>query len=407
MCRRIRSFIINVALLPLYWISLFTTRKKNLWVFGSFFGRSYTDNSKWLFESVCRNEHEIRAIWLTRDKNVAKELRCRGFEVYLVNSWRGYWITCQASLAVVSWGIADLNRVAISKAKKLQLWHGSPMKKINLDDIHAHGEFSPLLKTLKKFWTSFFPFMDATYDVAIACSEIFKGYMESAFGLESYQVKITGYPRNDVLLEPSPPTISYIENLKKSLLTKKFLLYAPTFRNSKKDMVKLFSTFDMDKFECFLANHDAILFIKMHYVYLGSLQLINTEEKTSRIRWLDQNVVPEINPLLNYVDILMTDYSGVYFDYLLLDRPVIFTPFDLDDYLAFDRAMYDDYENFTIAGPKCKNWNEVMEECERILNGNDRYADQRKFAQKKYNSFVDEKSCSRVIEVAKHMAGLD
>ena len=81
-------------------------------------------------------------------------------------------------------------------------------------------------------------------------------------------------------------------------------------------------------------------------------------------------------------------------------------PFDLEQYLAGDREMYDDYDNFATAGPMCKNWNEVMAECQKVLEGNDQYREERKAAQKKFNTFVDAKSCSRVIQVAKNMVGI-
>jgi len=187
----------------------------------------------------------------------------------------------------------------------------------------------------------------------------------------------------------------------------RIILYAPTFRNDKKNMDKLFDTFDMAEYENFLGKYNAILLIKMHYVHLQMPHIIKAEnDQISRIYWLNENHVPEINPLLNYTDILITDYSGVYFDYLLLDRPVIFAPFDLEQYLAGDREMYDDYENFASAGPMCKNWNEVMAECQKVLEGNDQYREERKAAQKKFNTFVDAKSCSRVIQVAKNMVGI-
>ncbi|MCX5847575.1 MAG: CDP-glycerol glycerophosphotransferase family protein [Deltaproteobacteria bacterium] len=406
MYQRIRALIINLISLPLYWISFFTPRNKNIWVFGAWLGRSYTDNSKWLFESVCKNEPQIRAIWLTRERKVVNEMHRYGFEVYMIKSWKGYWLTCRAGLAIACWGNADVNRIAISRAKKLQLWHGSPMKQIVMDDKYAQIDTSSLLGLLQKIWQAFFPFTVERWDVVIACSEVFKRYMASAFGVSPLQVKVTGYPRNDVLLDPNPPIIPFIEELKKSLVVKYVLIYAPTFRNDPKDMDKLFHTFEVEKFESFLTDHEAVLLIKMHYVYLNSPQVINLKERISRICWLDEKSVPEINPLLNFTDILITDYSGVYFDYLLLDRPVVFAPFDLENYLAGDREMYEDYNHVAMAGPKCRDWNDVMKACQEILNGNDKCRVERKAAQRKYNSFVDANSCSRVIEVGKNMVGI-
>jgi len=406
MYKRILSLIINLISLPLYWFSFLVPRSKEIWVFGSWFGRSYTDNSKWLFESVCKNEPQIRAVWLTRERRVVEEVRRYGFEAYMINSWQGYLISCRAGLAVASWGNPDLNRFAMSRAKRLQLWHGSPIKKIAMDDKYAQDS-STLVSVLKKIWHFCLPYTLERWDVVIACSEYFRERMASAFRVHLEQVSVTGYPRNDILIDPNPPTIHFVDELKRKHQVKRIILYAPTFRNDKKNMDKLFDTFNIDAYENFLRKYNAVLLIKMHYVYLQMSNTIRDErEQISRIYWLKESEVPEINPLLNYTDILITDYSGVYFDYLMLDRPVILTPFDLEQYLAGDREMYDDYENFVTAGPMCKNWDEVMAECEKVLEGNDQYREERKAAQKKFNTFVDAKSCSRVIEVAKNMVGI-
>jgi len=333
-------------------------------------------------------------------------MRRFGSEVYMINSLKGYWLSCRAKLAVACWGNEDVNILALSRAKKLQLWHGSPMKKILMDDKYSQIDPSSLLGSLQKIWQAFFPFTIERWDVVIACSAVFKRYMASAFGVSMMQVKITGYPRNDVLLDHNRPTIPFIEELKKTTVVKHVLLYAPTFRNDPKDMVKLFDTFDVETFESFLSDNEAVLLIKMHYVYLNSPKTINLKDRISHIFWLDEQAVPEINPLLNFTDILITDYSGAYFDYLLLDSPLVFAPFDLEQYLEGDREMYEDYKNVATAGPKCRDWNEVMKACQEILNGNDQYQEERKTAQKKYNSFVDAKNCSRVIEEAKSMVGL-
>jgi hypothetical protein len=65
--------------------------------------------------------------------------------------------------------------------------------------------------------------------------------------------------------------------------------------------------------------------------------------------------------------------------------------------------MYDDYNNFASAGPKCNDWHKVMEECREVMDGNDKFIGKRKIAQRKYNSFIDANNCLRVIEVAKGM----
>jgi len=397
----------NSISLPLYWVSLVVPRSPNIWVFGAWFGRSYTDNSKWLFESVCRKELNVRAIWLTREKSVVEKVRREGWEAYLINSPRGYWSCCRAGLAVACCGNQDVNRLGISRARKLQLWHGSPMKRIGLDDKFAQRDPSSFAKALQDIWRFMFPFVVERWDRCIACSDTFREYMASAFGISIDQVSITGYPRNDILLGAVAPEVEIIEGPKVSGTVKHVILYAPTHRQEGRKDIALLSSLDLESAEKMLKEKDAVLIIKMHHYHQDKNPNIDLDGMKSRIWWVRKEDVPEINPLLNYTDILITDYSGVYFDYLLLDRPIVFAPFDLEHYLAGDRELYDDYERFTAAGHYCRDWGEVLEACQQILEGNDRFKGARKSARKEYNSFIDANSCGRVIGIAKEMVGIE
>jgi CDP-glycerol glycerophosphotransferase len=64
--------------------------------------------------------------------------------------------------------------------------------------------------------------------------------------------------------------------------------------------------------------------------------------------------------LIKDVDILITDYSSIYFDYLLLRKPVILAPFDYKDYMASSRDFYFDYDT-TIQGVRAYNWQELSQ----------------------------------------------
>jgi len=377
-----------------------------MWIFGAWFGHRYTDNSRYLFENVCKNEEFIRPVWLTREQEIVDKIRGMGHEAYLISSLQGYWLSCRAGLVVVSNGNPDINRLAISRAKKLHLWHGSPMKKIGLDDKFAQIGSSIFLKKAQQLWRAVFPFVIERWDVIIACSDIFKGYMASAFGVDPTQVKVTGYPRNDILLKPNPTYVPIVETLMKKYRANRMLLYAPTFRSEGKENIRLFDTLDIKRIESFLVKYNAILLIKMHYIHRDAMLLTNLEKKDLRIYWLQEEDAPEINPLLPYTDILITDYSGVYFDFLLLDRPIVFAPFDIDQYISRDRKLYEDYNVVATSGPKCDTWNEVIDACQTVFCGDNKYRKERKLDQKKYNSFVDANNSSRVIEVAMDMVNL-
>ena len=87
----------------------------------------------------------------------------------------------------------------------------------------------------------------------------------------------------------------------------------------------------------------------------------------------------DIQELLMDTDILVTDYSSTYIDYLLLDRPVVFYNFDYQDYLEHDRGMYCDYEK-AAPGYKAETFEALMEEFERLIQGEDHFKEVRRQA---------------------------
>lgn len=161
----------------------------------------------------------------------------------------------------------------------------------------------------------------------------------------------------------------------------------------------LFSSLDIRELEACLVRHNAVMLLKMHYYHQESNPFADMVHHQSRIHWLSAEESPELNPLLPFVDVLITDYSSAYIDYLLLDRPVVFAPFDLEQYLANDRELYEDYDSST-PGPKCISWEEVINALDDVFSGTDQYKDARKQAISKYHSYVDANSCQRVYEVA-------
>ena len=89
------------------------------------------------------------------------------------------------------------------------------------------------------------------------------------------------------------------------------------------------------------------------------------KEDYSNIRVLDNE--SDMYPLFANVDLLITDYSSIFFDFLLTDKPVLFYPYDKDAYLTQDRSMYDDYDSVT-PGHKAYNFEELYSKLEDFFN---------------------------------------
>ncbi|MGD9897506.1 MAG: CDP-glycerol glycerophosphotransferase family protein [Calditrichaceae bacterium] len=401
-----KKITVYLLLLFPYWFGFFVPRNKNLWVFGAWFGERYSDNSRYVFEYVNKNEPSIKAVWLTRKKEIIDEVRNQSSSAEMIRSWKGYWMSCRAGAVIVTCDLRDVNRIGLSRAKIIQLWHGTPLKKIGFDDKITTNPDRPVFYTLlKKIWYILFPFMEDRWDMLISPSEFVSQRLSSAFNLDLSKIPVTGYPRGDVILNhTSDPHVEIFRSVRFEYNVKNIIFFLPTLRERTTGKIDLFHDLDFDAFNKFLIENDAWFFVKMHFYHLKANKPGLMERDHSRIWFLTERELPDINYALPDTDILITDYSSVFFDFVLLNRPVIFTPFDINDYLAKDREFYDDYDRL-IPGPQCRNWDEVMEKLSDLIKGKDNYIEKRLHAQKLFNTFIDTDNSRRVVREINYILG--
>ncbi|MCY7834258.1 CDP-glycerol glycerophosphotransferase family protein, partial [Bacillus spizizenii] len=165
-----------------------------------------------------------------------------------------------------------------------------------------------------------------------------------------------GYPRIDLTLNTNPEEFkSYLKDL--SLLIsndKQTILYAPTWKGNsvskvKNDVFQIIS--DMNYLEEKIGSDYNVL-IKVHpFLY----------SEASKVSELKGKLIPDFidtNQLLSTVDILITDYSSIFFDFLVTDRPILFYMWDADDYNK-QRGKY--INNEDLPGPVLYNVRELVE----------------------------------------------
>ncbi|RFB43963.1 MULTISPECIES: CDP-glycerol glycerophosphotransferase family protein [Bacillus] len=381
---------------PFFMLSFLVPKSSKIWVMGAWYGERYSDNSKYLFEHIVMNEDNIIPIWLTHNQEVLMELRSRGQRVYLINSILGYWYSCRASVAIFSSGLVDVNPLGLYRAKKVQLWHGIPLKKIGYDDKFSYprGKQKNLVGHIKSI---VFPYTNEKWDAMISTSPLVSKYFHSAFNIAEDNIYVTGYPRNDILFEKNVPEIKMISELREKYKCNKIIGYVPTFRNGQFNLLK---NEDREKLEQFLEKENCILLVKLHFIDMVRNNF-KVNNFNSRLIFLGEEV-SDVNILLPHLDILLTDYSSVYFDYLLLDRPIVFTPFDLQEYKNSSRELYEDYEDVT-PGSKCANWKEVEDVLSELINGHDNYKLERSLVRAKHFSYVDNKNSMRVVNIINNL----
>jgi CDP-glycerol glycerophosphotransferase len=375
-----------------WFLNLNTYKDPNIWVFGAIRGRAYLDNAKYLFEYINENT-SIDAVWITKKLKVVEEIRAKGYKAFLENSDEAKYYASRAKVAIVTHrgnkNKSDLPFCYFNeKTKIIQLWHGIPLKKIAYDDkvfSFKHNEYSVKYKLKMKIMEKFFPFVNYVHkpSMILALGEETQNIFSKAFRTPKEKVKITGYPRYDVLIANK----NRIDNNKR-------VIYMPTFRGSVNSKFDLFLQygFDVEKIDFFLQERDIFLDIKLHPFNRPSKKLREQIEKSKYIFLLeDIQIYEEIHKY----SILITDYSSIFFDYLLLDRPIIFAPFDKEQYVKKDREFYFNYEEVT-PGPKAYSWNDVLEYID-IFNKNPlKYKNERQIIKNRFHKYEDTKNCKRV-----------
>ncbi len=373
---KIFKYILYTLFIPFWWIQKMIPRNKNIWVFGAWYGEKYADNSKVIFEYIIKNNPEIKVIWLTKNNNVFQKLKTKKNNVQFVHSLKGIWYSLIAGKVIFSNGNVDVNRLFINGAKLINIWHGAPMKKIGWDNKFAN--YSLIDKWIIKY---VYPFIGGNRNLfVVSTAQTFSHKLSSAFDIPFEKVILSGYPRCDLLFEKELHPLVEKWDVKFNKPTKIF--YLPTFR-SENDNFRPFNSFGFDENEWsqYLIKSNSILISKGHYIdkYIGK------KTNNKRIIHLTDKYDFELNDLLKDVDVLITDYSGVYFDFLLTNKPIILAPFDIDAYLLDTRELYFSYDDIEC-GLVATNWRQVLE---LLVSVRDRILNDEIYQQRKnlYNEF--------------------
>ena len=387
---RFFKYLTLTLFLPLWHLQKLLPRKDNLWVFGAWNGQRFSDNSKYLFDYSTENNDAIRAIWLTKNKEVLLKIRNQGKECYFTNSLKGAYFSLKAKYIIVSSGKNDINKHFVNGAKLIHLWHGNPLKKIGLDDNYSSVNGFFYSKIVRYLFPMVYEF---NYDYMVSNSEIFTPYMQSSYRMNIEQILETGCPRNDIFYSKTPDI--YNTEIVKKFKDSKIVYYLPTFRNSAIP-TNIFTQedYDEDELETFLQKENMVLVNKGHFV--ESKKGVTTSSQDSRIIHLkDSDIISDINFMLKDADALITDYSSAFFDFLLTERPIIFAAFDLEEYMSKSRELYFDYEN-AISGPMAKNWNDILFHLKHIWD-DDKNMELVKQKNVVYNKYHDANNSKRVM----------
>ncbi len=371
-------------------IDFFWPKNSSLVLFGQKRG-GYSDNSRALFEYM-RQHSPMRALWLTDNLELVDNIH-----FFDAASWKGFVLAMRAKTFIVSHGVGDISYSASFSSQKVHVvvWHGIPLKRIALLDANLEG--SKRAKWVEK--------EIAKYDRYIAASEAEAETLRRCRKLpDTSKMVVTGLPRNDRLF--NAPEIEKLNVAPELLdkLKKKVILYAPTFRDNRETRFFPFANVDFGKIRELLESKDAYLLFRPHPNDTKNRQRLEaiSQEFGERFVLADNRLVSDVAEILPYIDTVITDYSSIYLDLLLLNCPCVFIPYDLEQYER-ERGFLYDYDSVT-PGPKVDSLEEFLSGIQSCLSDASYYKNERERVTRLFHQYQDDGASRRVCELVERVA---
>ena len=369
--------------------------KKNLVMFIGKNGGLFFDNVKYLYLYLhSLKQNEVDYFFFTENKSVYETLKQHNLPVIFHPTWRSILALVRANIVIscdTRW-IKNYRHNITSRAKRVQLWHGIPLKKIGSLKPDSAKRQSRLLGRISDAIRD----KNHIYDLFVSTSDY---YTKNVFSkaVRSRNFLESGYPRNDIffrkntdvfdLLEADTESIDRINNLRNHGY--KAILYAPTLGDPMGNAITA-GFLNLEKLSGFSKKYKLLFVFKFH----PSAGCADEFARYENI--IFYNSYKDIQPLLSITDVLVTDYSSVYMDYLLLDRPIIFFAYNREKHIEAQEGLIFDYESVT-PGPVCISQEQLQETLKNYAIGRpDEFAGKRKEIKKLAFKYEDGNSSERI-----------
>lgn len=319
---------------------------KNNWiVYESFLGRNMSDSPKYIFEYLEKEYGDkYKHIWVFNNKrddlpDYIKQVKRFSFQHLYYIARSKFWIN---NMRQPVWFIKREKQIFLAT------WHGTPLKKLvfDIEEIHsANKDYKQEFYTQSRVW-----------DYLLSANKYSTQIFRRAFRFDNPILEL-GYPRNDLLYSNDINQLTL--NIKKKLgipLDKKIVLYAPTWRDDevlKPGKYKFDLVLDLKRLRKELGN-EYFFVLRTHYFISNYIDVDGLEDFVYNASNYD-----DVTELYLISDVLITDYSSVFFDYANLKRPILFFTYDLEKYRDVLRGFYLDLET-EGPGPIVMNNDEII-----------------------------------------------
>ena len=325
--------------------------------FQTFSGRGYSDSPKAMYEYMLNapEYRDYRFVWSFRDpekhsfllkneRTTTVKFRSRADNRALRKA--GYWI---ANYRMLDYQYPRKGQIYV------QCWHGTPLKRLGYDIKASDNAMNSIEEIREKYRTDAQKFTYLLSPSPFATEKFASAWNLNETG-QTGKIIEEGYPRNDRLVKFLPEEREEIIK-KLGAGDKRLILYAPTWRDNQHSSGEGYTyrtEVDFDRLKKELGDEYIILF-RAHYLVANSFDF---DRYGGFVR--DVSSYDDINDLYIASDMLITDYSSVFFDYSNLKRPVIFYMYDLDQYANEVRGFYMPLDD--LPGPIVKDEEALVNE---------------------------------------------
>lgn len=395
--KNIKFVIINIFRIIIKLLLVFDKRNNNIFLFGNYpkpIGKNkrkeqFLHNTKYFFLYIS-NYTNIKAIYLCDDKNMRKYFHDRGYSnVYSRYSFKGLYYTLRAKYWFTDYDASAVaNTLLLGNAYLINLWHGIPLKKIVFDNVSNKQSLKMKIYYLLRLKNIFF----------IINSFLEQQHFKEAFCLSLPHFIQLGSPKNDIITTHIKDADMLMENDFENIKSlheqgKKIIIYMPTFRDTGKNVSNWLNSKNLRNI---LRKNNIVILCKLHPADENSIDL------NSGVEYYKMKSNSDVYPILKYTDAMITDYSSINYDYLLLNKPIIYYVPDLEEYQEKCRGFYTPYSDFAV-GTICTNEVEIINAIKDVNNNIDNHKNERKELCNKMFKFQDGHNCERVIEWVKSL----
>ena len=407
--RKVNTAVKQITGLALYWKNTRVPKDNNLWVFSGFNKQNYMDNSKYLYEYVVENHPEINAVWITLNKKIFDQLTEEGKPVVMAQTRKCRKLVSRAAVAFTDhFKMSDYDAMSglNDKTKIVQLWHGVGLKTIGdlkntkvpgvkfSDDILPSPEDTKGVRFKKKllYWRyAYHRELFEKYFLLVCPGPERVLQIADPWHIPHENCFYSGHPRNILLHSDDQPH----EGLR--------ILYAPTYRWSVSEEKKLVNQIveSGSMIQEYLERLDGEIMIRLHphtWRNYGAI-LDELAEEFDRIK-IDHE--KDIYTTLASYDILISDYSSIAYDFILLDRPTIYFNYDFQRFTSQECHLNYDYEEYS-PGPKTATWEETLNAIEEYAKNPQKDSDWRCRIRDEFYDMAsnDENNSERIVQEVK------